>query len=78
MIKPLSNDLRKRVVAAVMKGESSRAVASRYGVAVSSVVKWSQRYRAIGSVNPGQMGGHRTGCARDPCLAQRGVAVHPS
>jgi transposase len=59
MVKPLSNDLRKRVVAAVAKGESSRAVASRFGVAVSSVVKWSQRYRATGSVKPGQMGGHR-------------------
>ena len=59
MVRPLSNDLRKRVVAAVSKGESSRAVASRFGVAVSSVVKWSQRYRATGSVKPGQMGGHR-------------------
>ena len=29
------------------------------GVAVSSVVKWSQRQRAIGSVAPGKMGGHR-------------------
>ncbi|MGH9807003.1 MAG: helix-turn-helix domain-containing protein, partial [Terriglobia bacterium] len=57
MVRPLSNDLRKRVVAAVAKGESSRAVASRFGVAVSSVVKWSQRYRATGSVKPGQMGG---------------------
>lgn len=39
--------------------ESSRSVASRFGVAVSSVVKWSQRYRATGSVGPGTMGGHR-------------------
>jgi putative transposase len=29
------------------------------GVAVSSVVKWSQRHRATGSVAPGKMGGHR-------------------
>jgi putative transposase len=34
-------------------------VASRFGVAVSSVVKWSQRYRMTGSVAPGKMGGHR-------------------
>ena len=34
-------------------------MASRFGVAVSSVVKWSQRYRATGSVAPGKMGGHR-------------------
>jgi transposase len=59
MARPLSNDLRKRVVAAVLGGESCRSVASRFGVAVSSVVKWSQRYRATGSVAPGKMGGHR-------------------
>lgn len=59
MTRPLSNDLRKRVVAAVVGGESCRLVASRFGVAVSSVVKWSQRYRATGSVAPGKIGGHR-------------------
>ena len=59
MTVPLSNDLRERVVAAVLAGETSRAVASRFGVAVSSVVKWSQRYRATGSVAPGKIGGHR-------------------
>ena len=59
MIRPLSNDLRERVVAAVIGGASCRAVAGRFGVAVSSVVKWSQRYRATGSVAPGKMGGHR-------------------
>lgn len=59
MVRPISNDLRKRAVAAVAKGESCRAVAVRFGVAVSSVVKWSQRYRATGSVAPGKMGGHR-------------------
>lgn len=59
MTRPLSNDLRERVVAAVVAGESCRSVATRFGVAISSVVKWSQRYRATGSVAPGQMGGHR-------------------
>ena len=57
MARPLSNDLRERVVGAVLSGESCRAVALRFGVAVSSVVKWSQRQRATGSVSPGQMGG---------------------
>jgi transposase len=59
MTRALSNDLRERVVSAVVSGESSRKVAARFGVAVSSVVKWSQRYRATGSVSPGKMGGHR-------------------
>lgn len=59
MTAPLSNDLRKRVVDAVQAGESCRSVAARFGIAVSSVVKWSQRYRSSGSVAPGRMGGHR-------------------
>ena len=59
MTRPLSNDLRERVVAAVVAGESSRSVAARFGVAVSSVVKWSQSYRATGSVTPAKIGGHR-------------------
>lgn len=59
MARPYSIDLRERVVSAVLAGESCRAVAARFGVAVSSVVKWSQRYRRTGSVAPGKMGGHR-------------------
>jgi transposase len=59
MVRPLSNDLRERVIASVLAGESCREVAARFGVAVSSVVKWSQRHRATGSVAPGKMGGHR-------------------
>ena len=59
MTRPYSNDLRERVVSAVLAGDSCRAVAARFGVAVSSVVKWSQRYRSTGSVAPGKMGGHR-------------------
>ncbi len=59
MTAPISNDLRERVVAAVSSGESVRAVAARFGVAASSVVKWAQRHRATGSVRPAKMGGYR-------------------
>ena len=59
MTAPLSNDLRERVVTAVLSGESCRSVAARFGVAVSSVVKWSQRCRTTGSVAPDKLGGHR-------------------
>ena len=59
MTRPYSNDLRERVVSAVRSGASCRSVALRFGVAVSTVVKWHQRYRETGSVAPGQMGGHR-------------------
>ncbi len=59
MTRPYSNDLRERVVGAVEAGTSCRAVAARFGVAVSSVVKWSRRYRRTGGVAPGKVGGHR-------------------
>ena len=59
MTRPLSIDLRERVVATIQAGESCRSVAKRFEVAVSSVVKWSQRQRITGSVAPGKMGGHR-------------------
>lgn len=59
MTRPISNDLRERVIAAVQNGESCRSVAARFSIAPSSVVKWSQRYRATGSVRPGKVGGHR-------------------
>jgi transposase len=59
MTKPYSNDLRERAVGAIIAGETSRVVAARFGVAVSSVIKWHQRYRETGSVGPAKMGGHR-------------------
>lgn len=59
MTRPYSNDLRERVVLAFCAGDSCRAVAERFGVAVSSVVKWSQRYRETGSVAPAKVGGCR-------------------
>jgi putative transposase len=59
MTRAYSMDLRERVVAALAAGGSCRAVAERFGVAVSSVVKWRQRQRRTGSVRPGKMGGHR-------------------
>lgn len=59
MTAPLSHDLRERVVSAILSGESCRCAALRFGVSISSAVKWSQRYRATGSVAPAKMGGHR-------------------
>lgn len=59
MTRPYSNDLRARVVDAILDGDSCRVVADRFGIAVSTVVKWSQRYRETGSVVPAKMGGHR-------------------
>ena len=55
-----SIDLRERVVAAVERGGLSRhQAAARFGVAVSTAIKWVQRFRRTGSVAPGPMGGHK-------------------
>ena len=59
MARPLSNDLRERVVARRETGESIRAVADVFGVAPSTVSKWSRRRRRTGSVAPDKFGGHR-------------------
>ena len=59
MARPYSFDLRERVVAAVVAGESCRKVAATFQVSVASVVKWSQRFRATGSPAARPMGGNR-------------------
>ena len=59
MARPLSNDLRERVVARHEAGESIRAVAEVFGLAPSTVSKWAQRRRETGSVAPAKFGGHR-------------------
>ena len=59
MARPLSNDLRERVVARHRSGETIRSVASAFGLAPSTVSKWTQRLRTTGSVGPAKFGGHR-------------------
>ena len=59
MARPLSNDLRERVVARHEAGESIRRVASLFGIAPSTVSKWAQRRRKTGSVGPAKFGGYR-------------------
>ena len=60
MAKPYSIDLRERAVETVLKGGlSCHEAAGRFGLAVSTVIKWVRRFRETGSVAPGQMGGHK-------------------
>ena len=59
MAKPLDTDLRARVVAAVEAGMSCRPAAARFDISESAAIKLMQRYRATGSIAPGQMGGHK-------------------
>jgi transposase len=50
MANALSVDLRERVVAAVSDGLSRRAAAARFGVSVSSAVRWVELARNSGGV----------------------------
>ena len=53
MTKPYSMDLRERVVSAVdAEGMSRHEAAARFGIAVSSAIRWMARYRKTGSVAP--------------------------
>ncbi len=70
MARPYSLDLRERVTAAVAAGESCRKVASTYRVSVASVVKWSQRFRAIGSAAAKRMAPRSLAGERDWLLAR--------
>ncbi len=87
MVRPYSLDLRERVVAAVESGRTVREVALAFGVSVSSVVKWSQRFRRTGSAAALPMGGRRpfalaphrdwvlSRLAEQPDLTLRGLAA---
>ncbi len=56
----LSDDLRERVVKAVVdEGLSRNAAAKRFGVGIASAVRWVARFKAKGEISPSPMGGDR-------------------
>ena len=56
----LSDDLRKRVVGAVLEGGMSRnGAAKRFGVSIASAIRWVWRFRATGEISPAPTGGDR-------------------
>jgi transposase len=60
-MRPYSNDLRKRLLAAVDQGEHSlRQIAQLFHVSLSCLVRLLQRRRATGSYEPKPHGGGRT------------------
>ena len=71
MTKPYSADLRVRVVEAVDEGATRQEAAERFGVSVSSAVRWHQLWRHEGSIEakalrrePLASGGLRRGASR--------------
>ena len=75
MPKPLSIDLRERVLAAVAGGRSRRAAAERFGVAPSTAIKWVATWRGD-RPRPSPHRGRRPTFAsdRDPRRGDSGVA----
>jgi transposase len=59
MPKPLSLDLRSRVLAAVDGGLSCCQAAERFGVSASSAIRWVARRREVGDARPWVQGGDR-------------------
>ena len=59
MASAYSQDLRDRVIGAVLGGGMSRrAAAARFGVSEASAIKWVQRFERIGSRSAAKMGGY--------------------
>jgi putative transposase len=60
MTKPYSLDLRDRVVFAVEhEGMSRHQAAARFGVAVSTAIRWVARVRKTGTAAPSKIGGYK-------------------
>ena len=60
MVRAYLDDLRERVVAAVLEsGLSCHRAATLFGIAVSTAVNWVRRLRETGSVTPDRIGGYR-------------------
>lgn len=72
-MRPYSDDLRGRVVAAMEGGLSCRTAAERYGVAPSTAGNWYRLYRRTQSYSPLPIGGDR----RSKLLAEADwIAAH--
>lgn len=57
MGKPLSTDLRSRLVAAVSAGMSRRRAAERFGVSTASAVRWVAAVNTTGTIAAKPQGG---------------------
>ncbi len=74
----LSDDLRERVVGAVVEGGLSRnAAAKRFGVSIASALRWVARFYAKGENPPAPRGGdRRSGSAVLHALLGPSIAKH--
>jgi transposase len=78
MPKPYSVDLRARVVEEIKHGATLEEAAERYGVSLSSVVRFLRLDRETGSISPAKFGGYKKYVlAAQEELVRRLVAQQP-
>ena len=77
MPKSCSEDLRERVVEAVVAGATRRAAAARFAVSAASAVRWVQRWRREGSVAARQRRGRRCGLDEHAAVLLGLISEHP-
>src|SRR2546423_12299397 len=75
MPKSYSCDLRERVIEMVESGASRHEAAEHFGVAVSSVVKWMQRWNESRSAAPKARGGSTSAWKLEDNHLHSGIAA---
>ena len=58
-MRPLSQDLRQRIIAARQRGEGTGEVCKRFGVSRRSVERFWKQYGSTGECRPKKVGGYR-------------------
>jgi transposase len=77
MGRPYSDDLRRRIVAAVEAGATRTAAAAQFAVSVSCAIKLVQRFQRTGSVAPAARGRKSFALAEHEVLVRGLVAARP-
>lgn len=78
MVRPISTDLRERLICAVERdGILARTAAARFAVPLSSAIKCVRRYPDVSSVTPNRIGGYNPWLLEGPQsdLTLRGLAA---
>src|SRR3972149_3025399 len=74
-MKPLSEDLRCRIIAARESSEGTGEVCQRFGVSRSSVERFWNQHRRTGHCRPKQIGGYRRPRGRERLDVQIGLTA---
>ena len=77
-MRPLSQDLRQRIIAARERGEGTGEVSKHFGVSRKSIERFWNEHRRTGQCLPKQIGGYRRSrLAPHDRKLQRWIAIQP-